>query len=322
MLRFSTDDLRPEDRFDHWCEVRGKGLFGVTIELERERRRDFAGRFAARQVGGAVMSQMQASSYRISRTAPDIARMSGDSLCLSLQVRGAGWLDAGQQPRQHIGDGDIVISHSDLPYRGTPQGQGGFDYRMLKIPLNAELLLGARAEDLCAARLPRSASVARPLAALFDAFARASDLLNPVTDVIHAARLALIARGRLPAGAPEARAALRAGFFHAAREIMARDLCRPALSPEVVARRLGISVRQVHVLFEPTGLSFMRTLTVMRVRAAAELLRAKQRMPVADVAFACGFESLSVFYRAFQNVHGMPPRELRRGDRETTGVRV
>ncbi|WP_454915348.1 AraC family transcriptional regulator [Xanthobacter sediminis] len=311
MLSFSTDDLRPEDRFDHWCEVRGKGLFGVTIELERERRADFRGRFSARQVGGAVVSEMQASSYRISRTTADIAHRAGGSLCLSLQVRGPGWLDVGRRPHQRIGAGDVVISHSDLPYHAIPQGSGGFEYRMLKIPLSGDILLGARADDLHAAKFPHSAPFARPLAALFGAFARPADLLDPIADVTHAARLALIARGRLAAGSPEGRAALRAGFFQAARQIMARDLCRPGLSPEAVARELGISVRQVHVLFEPTGLSFRRTLTAMRTREAARLLKAEPRASIADIAYACGFESLSVFYRAFQQTYDMAPRELR-----------
>lgn len=157
----------------------------------------------------------------------------------------------------------------------------------------------------------------RPLAALFGAFARPTGLLDPVADVAHVAhvahvaRLALLARGRLAAGLPEARAALRAGFFQAARQIMARDLGRPGLSPEVVARELMISVRQVHVLFEPTGLSFMRTLAAMRAREAARLLKARPRASVADIAYACGFESLSVFYRAFQKAYAMTRRELR-----------
>lgn len=331
MLEFSTDALAPEDRFAHWCEVRGKGLFGVTIELERDRRRSFRGRFAARQEGAAVVSQMQASSYGVSRTAADIARMPGHSLCLSLQVRGAGWLQAGRSDWAFIDDGDLLISHSDMPYKARPRGRDGFEYRLLKIPLSADLLLGARAEDLCAARLPPSAPVARPLGALFRAFAR-DEVPEPGADAvqedriqrdripgdaiqrdaIHLARLALMARGRLPMGTPEGRAALRAGLLQAAREILARDFARPALSPEVVARELGISVRQVHVLFEPTGRSFMRTLTALRVRAAAGRLRARPRESVAEVAFACGFASLSVFYRAFQDIHAMAPGDMRR----------
>lgn len=313
MLQFTTDDLRPEDRFAHWCEVRGKGLFGVTIELERERRADFQGRFAARMVGGAVMSQMHASSYRISRTAADIARMPGNSLCISHQVRGAGWLDVGRHPQQHIGDGAMVISHSDLPYSGTPSGANGFEYQLLKIPLSDELRLGVRADDLTAAVLPVSAQVARPLSALFRAFARGDALLSPGSDVAHVARLALMARGRLPMGTPEARAALRVGLLHAAREILMRDLGRPALSPEGVARELGISLRQLHVVFEPTGLSFSRTLAALRARAAAQLLRHEGQSGVAQIAFACGFVSLSAFYRAFQETHGVPPQAVRRG---------
>lgn len=313
MLTFSTDDLRPQDRFDHWCEVRGKSLFGVTIELDRERRRDFQGRFAARQVGGAVVSEMQASSYHISRTEADIANRPGGSLCIGLQVRGPGWLDTGRLPHQAIEVNAFTISHSDQPYLAVPKYWSGFEYRMLKIPLSGEILLDARAHDLVAAKLPHGAPFARPLMALFGALSRRDEAIaDPEADVAHAARLALMARGRLAAGTPEGRAALRAGFLHAAREIMARDMARPGLSPTRVARELGISLRQVHVLFEPTGQSFSRTLAAIRVKEAARLLTGAPRTPVIDIAYACGFKNLSVFYRAFQIAYGLTPGELRR----------
>ncbi|GGF65022.1 AraC family transcriptional regulator [Azorhizobium oxalatiphilum] len=322
MLSFTTDDLRPQDRFDHWCEVRGKTLFGVTIELERPQRSDFYGRFSARGVGGAIVSDMQASSYRIGRTNADIARMSGNSLCIGLQVRGPGMLETGRGSRQYVQAGSLTISHSDLPFQATPERSDGFEYRMLKIPLSADLLVGARGHDLFAAGLPHTAPQARPLEALFMALTRADvPPTDAESDVVHAARLALIIRGRLAAGSVEGRAALRAGYLHAARQILARDLRRPDLSPERVAAELGISLRQVHVLFEPTGQSFSRTLTTLRVREAAQLLRARPSRPVADVAFHCGFESLSAFYRAFQGVYGMTPRDLRQAESEPRRTR-
>lgn len=312
MLSFNTDDLRPQDRFDHWCEVRGKTLFGVTIELERAQRSGFHGQFSAWKRGGAVVSEMQASSYRIGRSAADIARRPENSLCIGMTLRGPGWLEAGRQPYQRVGEGQLTLQHSDLPFQAVPKRSDGFEFRLLKIPLDSEIVLGAAAHDLHAALLPQSAPFARPLMTLFSALVNpGTDLDDPARDVVHAARLVLLARGRLPAGMPECRAALRTGFFHAAREIMARDLHRPALSPEAVARELGISVRQIHVLFEPTGLSFMRTLTAMRVREAAQRLQAEPRMSVADIAFDCGFESLSVFYRAFQKAYDVSPREHR-----------
>jgi hypothetical protein len=79
----------PEQRFDHWREARGRALFGVTIELERERRLHFNGRFSAVSIGGAVLAELQASSYRVSRTRADINRVTGDSLCISTSLREA-----------------------------------------------------------------------------------------------------------------------------------------------------------------------------------------------------------------------------------------
>ncbi|MEW6257259.1 MAG: AraC family transcriptional regulator [Pseudomonadota bacterium] len=312
MLSFSTDDLRPQDRFDHWCEVRAKALFGVTIELESERRAAFRGRFRARPVGTAVVSDMQASSYRISRTATDIANRPGHSLCISLQIRGPGWLDVGRRPYQRIEEGQIVISHSDMPFQGTPERTDGFQFRMVKIPLTADLLLDASAADLYPAHLPHSAPYARPLAAMFAALTRSpEEIIAPTASVAHAAHLALLARGRLSPRSLEGRLALRAGYLEAAREIMVRDLGRPSLSPATVASELSISVRQVHVLFEPTGLSFSRTLMAMRIKEAVRLLHTEPQMPITAVAFASGFESLSTFYRAFQKEHALPPRAQR-----------
>lgn len=88
MLSFSTHDLAPRDRFDHWRDVCGQRLFGVTIELARERRLAFEGSFTSFMVGGAVACDMQASAYHVARGESDIARVAGDSLCISVQMRG------------------------------------------------------------------------------------------------------------------------------------------------------------------------------------------------------------------------------------------
>jgi AraC-like DNA-binding protein len=312
MLSFSTDDLPLQDRFDHWREMRGKSLFGVTIELPRERRNDFFGRFTAAEVGGAVVSEMQASSYKISRTESDIGRLAGNSLCISHQVRGPGWMDIGRGRIAAVREGDILTNHSDLPYAGTPMRADGFDFRMLKIPVKGDVFMGVPAHDLFGLATRRESAFARPLAALFNAITGGwRDLTDPSAAVTHVARLAMLERGRLSPGMPESRAALRAGFFHAAHEILVRDHHLPELAPKAVARELGISLRQVHVLFEPTGLSFSRTLTGIRVRSACRLLETMPQHSVADIAFACGFDSLATFYRAFRESTGMTPLDMR-----------
>jgi len=312
MLNFSTDDLRPQDRFDHWCEVRGKSLFGVTIELEREKRNGFQGRFSAVTIGSAVLAEMTASSYRVSRTPSDIARVSSDSLSIGFQIRGPGHMDIGRGRVHRIREGDFTVSHSDQPFAGTPERSDGFHFRTLKIPLAGDIALGARARDLAPGPLDGNAKLTRLIAAMFTALTdRREPVTSPEDDVQHIARLALLARQRLSWGFPESRAALRAGHLHAARAIMRRDLHRPDLTPATIAAELGISLRQVHVLFEPTGLSFARTLTAMRLAKARAFLERSPSRQTADIAYACGFDSIATFYRVFRATYGMTPSDMR-----------
>lgn len=84
------------------------------------------------------------------------------------------------------------------------------------------------------------------------------------------------------------------------------------LRPETVAEQLNISRRQLFLLFEENDLSFARTLSAMRVRAARKLLIAKPQASVIQIAFTCGFDSLATFYRVFTSTYGAPPRKVRR----------
>lgn len=131
MLTFSTDDLRPHERFDYWCEVRARNLLGVTISLERDARQHFHGRFSALPVGGAVLSQMQASPYSVSRSAADISRASSDSLCIYQQTSGASWFSTRNGSEFVVQTNDIAISHTDVPYLTRPVTAHGFDLRVL-----------------------------------------------------------------------------------------------------------------------------------------------------------------------------------------------
>ena len=80
-------------------------------------------------------------------------------------------------------------------------------------------------------------------------------------------------------------------------------------------RRLAISVRQLHLLFEPTGTSFAQHVSRRRLCGAAPggPRQSDQAFgdPIADIAFGWGFSSIATFYRAFEREFGMPPAALR-----------
>lgn len=292
--------------------MRGKNLFGVTIELAPDRRQTFQGSFQARAIAGAIVSEMRASAYRVNRTEADIARIAGDSLCIGLQVRGSGLLYTGGDRVHAVGGGDITINHSDLPYAGIPDGEEDFHFRMLKIPVDYEVMLGQTAYDLFAARYADNAAFSRPFRALFDALnGDHGRLIDPSRDVTHITRLAMTARGRLSPAMPEVRAALRTGLCYAARDIMMRKKSRQNLTPAAVAKELGISLRQLHVVFEGAELSFSRTLSSMRIEEAKRLLLESPALPITQIAFGCGFDSLATFYRVFAATYGGTPGDIR-----------
>ncbi len=312
MLTFSTDDLPAKDRFDHWVEVRGKQLFGVTIELEKAKRLDFNGRFSATAIGGATLAEMHASTYRVSRTQADIDRLASDSLCISEQVRGPGWMDIGRDRVRAVTNATLIVSHSDMPYAGIPTRTDGFHFRMLKIPLKGRdtLAPGARAleHEPLAGGLWLTKLIGAGFAALVE---QGSTIANPEAAVANLGQLALLARGRAAPGSPESRSAIHFGQYHVARRTMAENLFRPDLSPALVAGLLGISVRSLHLLFEPTGQSFSRAVTAVRLAEAHRQLLADTTRPVVDIAFACGFESMATFYRVFRQTYGLTPSDLR-----------
>jgi len=313
MISFDTDGLRPDERFDHWCEVRAKGLFGVTIEVSRERRPDFHGRFSAREIGGATIAEMQASSYKVSRTWSDIKRMPGDSLYIFKQVSGPGLLRAGGERVHMIADGTMTIANSDVPFAGTPIRSDGFHFRALKIPVAGNEQLKAGVENLLCEPLLPEMPLARLMEAIFAAVVEQRIAAADADATIrHIAQLALLARGRVTPGAPESRNAVRHGYLQMALALLRSDLQQPDLSPAQVARALNISVRQLHLLFEPTGQSFARTLLAKRLAEARRQLEAMPHLTVAEIAHASGFESPATFYRTFRQAYGVVPGDLRK----------
>ncbi len=79
-----------------------------------------------------------------------------------------------------------------------------------------------------------------------------------------------------------------------------------------VAERLGMSRRMFTQAFRrTTGKSWLDYLRELRVAHAKELLSKTDRT-VLWIAFECGFDDLSGFYRAFRAVEGIPPDAWRK----------
>jgi AraC-like DNA-binding protein/quercetin dioxygenase-like cupin family protein len=87
-------------------------------------------------------------------------------------------------------------------------------------------------------------------------------------------------------------------------------------SVDSVAARLGMSRRRFTQLFrEACGDSWLSCVKKLRIAHAQKLLVESNRTILA-IAFECGFEELSSFYRAFKSVSGCSPDAWRKSERE------
>ena len=191
---------------------------------------------------------------------------------------------------------------------GSPAAADGFDLRIQNAPAPSPI-----GHDVIS-----KTSADRGLAALVEAsfadFKQAmedGDAARSAPLVKALAELALIERGIIAAGSRRGQWALRAARLSLTRRLITRHLSQASLSPALISDMLGVSVRHMHMLFEGTGQSFSQTVAAQRVHLSGQLLCEAPGRPIAEIARACGFESLATFYRLFHATKGMPPGEFR-----------
>jgi transcriptional regulator GlxA family with amidase domain len=91
---------------------------------------------------------------------------------------------------------------------------------------------------------------------------------------------------------------------------MEESIAQPVGVPEI-ARALGLSRRQLERLFErDLGKTPARYFMELRLERARHLLQ-QTRMPVIEVAMACGFASAAHFSRSFRRRYGSSPKAVR-----------
>jgi AraC-like DNA-binding protein len=264
-----------------------------------------------RTAGAAFVHTALACSGGIAQRRPDhLRRWTHDRAVVFVQRgRGALWRQRGRE--LHIGAGDLVVANPDEPYELTTLG----DFNIASFYISRALLAGYQPQgDIDTPRIVPYTHAAGALASGFASALsdRIGDLPEPqASDMIDTlGRLVAVAAG---AAAPEHGQALRRARLDQALDYIARNLADPALSPAGCAQALGMSVRALHLAFEPSGESFSQAVARLRLERCRALLldRGAVARPVSDIAYSCGFGSLAGFYRAFSRAFGASPTEFR-----------
>jgi AraC-like DNA-binding protein len=220
----------------------------------------------------------------------------------------------GKTEEIRLAPGDFCISSVGWPNQSAMTDGVSFSALLIPRDVLSPLLAGGRLTGPVPVRA--SSSVGLLLGSAFEAAATQVPLLSPdLGDAVlqNLSGLVALVCGASEEGRWSGRDALRLARLEATKRYIEQHLAEPGLTPGNAAAALGISLRQLHLLFEPSGTSFAQYVTQRRLLQCRTALTnpAGISRSVADIAFGWGFNSFATFYRAFQHEFGLPPAALR-----------
>ena len=312
---FSTDGLPPRDRVRFWCDYFARQVHSFTpgeIPDAAAFRAEASGQVA----GGFALLDIETGLERARRTRADVQRDKTEAIYIRRFRRPMIWRAAPASTRVDLvhEPGDFCVSSSEWQFDAESKGAAWFSVLVIPHVALSPLLAGGRLAR------PFRLSAASPLGSLMGTAITAANIQVPLLSdelgeavLRNLSGLVALACGASEEGAEEGRRSLRASQLAAVKRHVDLHLADPDLTPASVALAFGISSRQLHRLFEPTGISFARYVSrhrLLKCRDAVAGATGTGRS-IVDIAFGWGFNSMATFYRAFTNEFGGAPAVFR-----------
>lgn len=306
MANWTTDTIKPNDRFSFWREVVCQTILNVSTEARPE---SFWARITGRNFGALRFAAFDSSGHEIVRSKEHLASAPADNYLISLQRRGSCQI-AQNNDAFPLDPGEIAIVDGQKPFRVVfPQPVSRI---LAVIP---KKVLDTRAPWL--RRMPHlKISAHSPFAELTrhhlvqlanSGHDLADNEVNVLTDNL-CNLLALSFARDTPAATwrPELQLAALFAFCR-------RNLGNPDLSPHMVAAQFGISIRTLHLRFERAGQTFGRWVLDKRLEACRLALRDPNQhaLSISEIVYRWGFNDLSHFNKVFRARFDQTPREWR-----------
>lgn len=309
----SVDHLRESARFAFWREEWCQATVGVTGELDQGAAKDFRAH-ATSWIGKHVIQlRCQTSPFRVSRSAREISQRSWEDWIWLYQELSEGTLF------EHAGNefvtrrGDLLLMDPTVPFAN--QARSAHDYRRWFLPrtwIEPHFSFDRRPLSLHLTGSEGLGALVRSYLAALNETVGTLDHLQQSAVIDNFCRLLAVTCG---VSAGHQQEAVHAAKLEQAKEYISKHLSDPDLTPAQAAAAIKVSIRQLHLLFEPTGMSFAQRVQSLRLeecRAALVNPLSRDRS-ITDIAYAWGFNNLASFYRAFRRRFGASPGEVRGG---------
>lgn len=313
MQHLINSDLAPAGRRSAYLRevVEASPLPVIDFSNSRFDDGDFHVRFSGRLFGAAYLTRFEASSVVLRRGDKEIEARSCSFVLLAL-------LDSGSYEQTFDGRGVMsctpgALLLTDLDWSQTVHfskltvNTCAYIPRRLFSPLLDEI-------GFCE---PILISPSNELYGLLVACLRAAAAMREPTPAASSAaigtltRLMSIAQGLHPQECEDLKRSLQDARRQRAQLVISDHYHDPRLNPQMIADRLGLSLRSLNMAFEPTGQGVAASIMAARLEWAKDLLLSFPQRSVLEIALSCGFNNLSTFYRSFAQTYGAPPGEFR-----------
>ena len=307
---FNTDTVAAPERAGFWADCINRLFNGLKTEAYGDN--GFDGRMSTVHAGDVVLTRLEASRHRVTRSASQVRASEVGYLkivapyvgCAGVEQKGReAWVTPDQWSIYDTTDSYAVAN----PVR--------VEHLIVMLPKARLTERGLALDSLMARRLGGSGGVARmALETMRTAYRElpgmsehaAQGVGEAITQFVHLAMLDLAGIGT----AVTHREALRERI----KQHVAAHLGDPGLSVDAVAHALNCSRRQLYNAFaeEPDGVAGY----ILRRRLAACRKtfddKAQQHRSITDIAFSFGFSNMAHFSRVFRTHLGVPPSDYRR----------
>lgn len=288
--------------------------FNLNVDLGAQDPDAVFAEIAVARTQAATRIAVHTSWSVVERSAQQAQRCDHDQLMIYRIQNGGSWFHNGQGEEFRTVQGSVVVGSQAAVYKAMAADGLAWGFQVLCVP--SHLLthsadrIRARGFQLIDPKAPLQRVLSGYLAHCFAEF----DALDAAQSVACLKALDPLLQACLEGddgAAPELASTLAQERHRRALQYMEDNLLHPGLSPARIARHLCLSERQLHRSFEAYDTSVAGEIRRLRLAYALDQLTSCPGMPITQIAFQCGFDSLSTFYRAVKKAYGHTATELR-----------
>lgn len=306
---YSTAGSAPATRSAEWSRVIADTYFPLQLTFREPA--GFSGQLERRSMGQVSLSRLATSPMQYERQPRHISATAQEEYLITVPRRGP--VDFRQLGRDVRCDpGGFILERGDEPYCFSYAQPN--ELCVLKVPKPALAEKLRNPDRFCAQVIDARSGLPKlltgmmaQLQTLAQAEAHAASVLG--RQIVEVLAIALDERLDRDDGV---RSAVRAGHLRRAERVIRQNLSNPALSPDFVADRCGISKRYLHELFGDTSKTVAQFIREERLFAARDAISSSRALSMAEIAYRFGFSDQAQFSRLFKMQFGMTPSDCRR----------